>query len=118
MIEHKYIYLEPQCSVDPNGGRMWCQDDSPDGGCDCHDGPHPWVRYVKDDGDCVLTERLTNEEALLNIEATIAPFLPRSAANRKSAAKGIAVWIEAMINDQPPPTRLHPARRLRLPGAA
>jgi hypothetical protein len=51
MGEHKYIYLEPQCKVDPSVGRMWCQDDSPDSGCDCHDGPHKWVRYKLDEQD-------------------------------------------------------------------
>ncbi len=40
--ELKVIYLQPECCVDPEFGRVWCEHDSPE---PCPDGKH-WTKYA------------------------------------------------------------------------
>jgi len=42
--DHQVIFLAPICH-DYGEGRMWCEDPQED--CECDDGPHPWIKFVR-----------------------------------------------------------------------
>ena len=44
--DHEVIWLAPVCQ---GGDRSWCQDDVWESHCDCIDGTHRPVKYVRDD---------------------------------------------------------------------
>jgi hypothetical protein len=45
MNDHERIFLQPDCCADPDTGRLWCEDPSPE---DCDQGA-PWTEYVRRD---------------------------------------------------------------------
>lgn len=44
--DYEAIYLAPKCMA--SGEREWCEHDAPYD-CDCDDGPHPWIKFVRSD---------------------------------------------------------------------
>jgi len=46
MQDYEAIYLAPKCMA--SGEREWCEHDAPYD-CDCDDGPHPWIKFVRSD---------------------------------------------------------------------
>jgi len=52
MEDPEEIYLQPECCIESNTGRLWCEDDIDD----CREG-NPWVRYIRAD----LVERRATE---------------------------------------------------------
>jgi len=61
MNDHERIFLQPDCCADPDTGRLWCEDPSPE---DCDQGA-PWTEYVRRD---IFEER---ERYILKLECAL-----------------------------------------------
>ena len=61
MNDHERIFLQPDCCADPDTGRLWCEDPSPE---DCDQGT-PWTEYVRRD---IFEER---ERYILKLECAL-----------------------------------------------
>lgn len=78
MQDYEAIYLAPKCMA--SGEREWCEHDAPYD-CDCDDGPHPWIKFVRSDiaeaADAI--EALTAEVERLKLDLQAKDCLQDSA---------------------------------------
>ena len=50
-VDHKHIYLQPECCADENVGRLWCQDPINE----CDEGVE-WTKYVRVDPTATMSD--------------------------------------------------------------